>query len=115
MGFVGVQGVHVVELGIEGEVVEKVVVEETVLRSRLKGIGGTFQGVICAGWPRAHLFRGSLSAASPPLQICCCLHGEIQCFFSGEGCFIFGLLFGWGLGFWEYWMLDNVGRYRRRH
>ena len=31
MGFVRLQGVHVVELGIEGEVVEEVVVEETVV------------------------------------------------------------------------------------
>ena len=30
VGFVGVQGVHVVEFGIEGEVVEEVVVEKTV-------------------------------------------------------------------------------------
>ena len=55
-----VQGEHVVECGIEGEVVEEVIEKEVGMVTAVglveewfwgKGIGRAFQGILRAGWP----------------------------------------------------------------
>ena len=81
VGFVRVQGKHAVGYGIEGVMVEKMVVEEMGMASAVELVEGEaerhWRGLPKDPQGRAALntfFGSSLSAISPPLQVGHCLH-----------------------------------------